>query len=359
MLRRLIKTGIASAAHGSGVERLFAARAGVAHLPLVIGYHRVVEDFRESARYSMEPMLISARTFERHLDWIGTHFEFVTLDDLAAWGDGDKRFRKPVAAITFDDGYGDVYHHAVPILKRKGIPAAAFVVTDVVGTTRLQNHDELYLLLCGAYAAWRDPAHRLLQVLTGLALPAALLQNVRRVVGSPLRVSWVLLEHLPVAMLARLIERLRSEAQVPVEVLEPLRAVTWDMLRDMMRNDITVGAHSRSHARLQNESWERLVDETRGSRDVAERELGVAVSHFAYPGGGFNTTVVDAVAAAGYRCAYTSCYHRDAYHPPLTIPRRLLWESSGINAFGGFSPALMSCQVNGVFDSASTCSLLH
>src|SRR5688572_17066818 len=92
MLRSLIKTGIASAAHRAGADRLYAARAGVVNLPLVIGYHRVVEDFRAVAPHSIAPMLVSARTFERQLDWLGRRFQFVTLDDVAAWVEGSKRF---------------------------------------------------------------------------------------------------------------------------------------------------------------------------------------------------------------------------------------------------------------------------
>jgi peptidoglycan/xylan/chitin deacetylase (PgdA/CDA1 family) len=359
MLRSLIKTGIATAAHHAGADKLFAARAAVIGMPLVVGYHRVVEDVRASAQYSIEPMLISARTFERHLDWIGRRFEFVTLDDVADWVEGRKRFTRPAAAITFDDGYRDVYQYAAPILRRKGIPAAMFVVTDLVGTSRLQNHDELYLLLSCAYAQWRDPQRRLLRRLEELALPGPVLNKARLCADNPLHVGWILLENLSAVSFQRLTDSLRSQIEVAAPAVDELCAITWDMARDMARNGITIGTHSRSHARLPNESWDRLIDETCGSRQAAERELGTTISHFAYPGGGFNSTVVEAVAAAGYRSAYTSCRHRVSDHLALTIPRRLLWESSGVNAFGNFSPALMSCQVNGIFDFITPCSQPH
>src|SRR5687767_14565971 len=130
MLRGLIKTGVASAVHWTGTNNLLALRPGMKQTPLVLGYHRVVENFHSSAAYSIAPMLISMRTFERQLDWIGSRFEFVSLDDVADAMEGKKRFEKPAAAITFDDGYLDVYRHAFPLLKRKGIPWAMFVVTD-------------------------------------------------------------------------------------------------------------------------------------------------------------------------------------------------------------------------------------
>src|SRR5690606_34436875 len=87
-------------------------------------------------------------------DWIGQRYQFVSLDDMATHlkerqRAGNKNRDKPIALITFDDGYQDVYLNALPILKRKGIPAGVFVVTDLVGTNRLLLHDELYLLLSG------------------------------------------------------------------------------------------------------------------------------------------------------------------------------------------------------------------
>ncbi len=76
-------------------------------------------------------MLTSTKMFEQHLDWIGRHFRFVDLDEIGSAVRNGVPFEEPVAAVTFDDGYQDIYEHAVPILKRKGIPAAAFVVTDL------------------------------------------------------------------------------------------------------------------------------------------------------------------------------------------------------------------------------------
>jgi hypothetical protein len=107
------------------------------------------------------------------------------------------------------------------------------------------------------------------------------------------------------------------------------------------------------------ESWERTFDETQGSRDELQRQLGAPAEHFAYPDGAFDDGVVSAVAAAGYRCAFTTCRHRDDRYPALTIPRRLLWENSCISAFGRFSPSLLSCHASGVFDFVSSCRRAH
>src|SRR5207248_1615178 len=90
--------------------------------PLVLGYHRVVEDFATTARTSMPSMLTSAAMFERHLDALARSFTFVSVEDIGRHIAAGEPFAEPVAAVTFDDGYRDVYEQAYPILRRKGIP---------------------------------------------------------------------------------------------------------------------------------------------------------------------------------------------------------------------------------------------
>jgi peptidoglycan/xylan/chitin deacetylase (PgdA/CDA1 family) len=120
-----------------------------------------------------------------------------------------------------------------------------------------------------------------------------------------------------------------------------------------------VGSHGRSHALLTNEAEPTRRDETRESRRILEDRLGAAIEHFAYPAGRFDPAAVASVAAAGYRFAYTTCAHRDPLRPLLTIPRRLLWERSCLDARGGFSPAVMSCLASGLFDVVSGCRHPH
>jgi hypothetical protein len=68
---------------------------------------------------------------------------------------------------------------------------------------------------------------------------------------------------------------------------------------------------------------------------------------------------VGAVATAGYRFAYTTCTHRDPRYPLLTLPRRMLWENACVDAVRRFSPAIMSCQVHGVWSLMGGCGQDH
>jgi len=68
---------------------------------------------------------------------------------------------------------------------------------------------------------------------------------------------------------------------------------------------------------------------------------------------------LDAVAGAGYRFGYTTCTHRDAAFPMLTVPRTLLWENSCLDSNGVFSGSILNCQIRHAFDRVNGCRQHH
>lgn len=358
-LRTWLKTSLASTLFHSGAEKFIAHGLGRGRPPLVVGYHRVVADFRASSERAIPAMLIDTDMLERHLDWIGRRFEFTSLDELGASMRTGLRPTRPLAAVTFDDGYRDFYEHAYPLLKRKGIPAAVFVVTDMVGTQNVLLHDEVHWLMIRAFKLWPSPWKKLLQLCRHMALPPATVAKLPGRIGTAFQATRALLETISQADLLELTEILQRQLGELKEESQEFRALDWHLLRKMQRHGVTVGSHTRSHALLAHASWQKKFDETQGSKQIAERELGVPLRHFAYPDGDFNETAVAAVAAAGYEYAYTTCRHRDRCCPLLTIPRRMLWQHSSVGVDGDFSAATFECQINGMFDLLSGCARQH
>lgn len=359
MVRSLIKTGTACALRWTGTDKLIGVLTSSKNMPLVIGYHRVVEDIAANAGSSIPGMLISRGMLECHLDWIGRRFRFISLDELGSWLECGGKFDKPVAAITFDDGYSDVYYNAFPLLKQKGIPAAVFVVTDLVGTSCLQIYDKLYLLLTRAFSTWRSAPRDLARLLVGLGMWLPEIARMSDGAKNPYTAMRVLFNALPQAEIHRVIETLEAEVEIDESALDGLRPLSWEMLSKMYCTGMTIGSHTKTHALLTKESQQTVLEETAGSCQELERRLGITVKHFAYPDGRFNAATVSAVAASGYCFGYTTCLHRDPHYPLLTIPRKFLWQNSCRDALGHFSSAVMGCQVNGVFDFIARCRQDH
>jgi len=327
-LRAAAKTLAVEALCRTRADRLWSAPGTRA--PLVLGYHQVVEDLRD-APSSIPASVVTTAMLERQLDWVGLRYRFVSLDELGRAIEGGSGAGRPPAAVTFDDGYRDVYAHAFPLLQRKGIPAAVFVVTDLVGTGRLLRHDRLHVLLSRTVAA---PSR-----------PVAAMRD--------------LLERGRSAELDRWIEARENAGRGVREPIRGLGLLDWDEVRAMHRAGFAIGSHTASHALLTREAPDRLRWELRASRERLARELGAPVDHFAYPDGRFDRTVVAAVAEAGYRFAYGTCPHQDSRRPALTVPRRLLWENSCRGADGSFSPRVMQGVVAGVFDLFGRCRQDH
>jgi peptidoglycan/xylan/chitin deacetylase (PgdA/CDA1 family) len=324
-----MKDGLCCSLATAGLDAWMGRLARSIRRPWVIGYHLVVED-AAAVEQAMPGLAICTRTLERHLDWIGRRFRFISLDELGALVEAGTASGKPLAAVTFDDGYRGVYDHAFPMLARKGIPAAVFAVTDLVGTSRLQAHDSLYRLLRQQRSLPPKEAYQATRAL----LPAQRSPGVDPPAQAPAG----------------------GEGQEEFQALLPL---TWEMLATMQGSGITIGSHTKSHSILTGVAPSQLIDEAFGSRRELERRLSRRVEHFAYPDGQFNPAVVRAVAEAGYRFAYTTCAHRDAAHSSLTLPRTILWEQSALDCAGRFSPAILSCQAHGLLELVSGCGKNH
>jgi peptidoglycan/xylan/chitin deacetylase (PgdA/CDA1 family) len=274
---------------------------------------------------------------EKQLDWIGRRYRFVDLDELGARMESGDPSSARVAAITFDDGYQDFYDLALPLLQRKGIPAAVFVVTDYVGTSLAQVHDKLYLLLKRRRREMPQSLRPLAQVL-GLSHM------------EPYTSLRTMLERLPLETVQSVIEALEAEDPLPEDLCAPFRSLSWEALERIHRAGVTVGSHTRTHVVMPNESGTRVMHEAIGSREALAMRLGVPIRHFAYPSGLFDSASVRAVAAAGYRFAYGTTPRRSPEHPLLTIPRTVLWEKSCVGAHSVFSGEVLNCQIHHTFD---------
>jgi peptidoglycan/xylan/chitin deacetylase (PgdA/CDA1 family) len=356
-LRPLVKTATASVVSFSRLDQL--ARINLyRRFPFVVCYHRVVERLGAGDGFPLPYIEISVAMLERHLDWIGRHFRIVSLDDLSTELQ-EGRGRLPLAAVTFDDGYSDIYHHAFPLLKRKGIPAGIFVISNLVGSGELPMHERLHALLVGASRKWTSILGGMTDLLQKCDVKLSELERARMVMTDPFAATQFLLQHRSQEEVKRIIECLEESTDIGDSWQRELEPLNWEMLAEMRDGGMTIGSHSKTHAFLANEQGPVMREEVEGSRRDLQQKLGVEAACFAYPGGSFNADTIQAVASAGYRYGFTICRHREPKYPQLTIPRTVLCEESCRDLSGGFSAAIMSCQTAGTFQRLSQCTQKH
>jgi peptidoglycan/xylan/chitin deacetylase (PgdA/CDA1 family) len=326
MMRQLAKAAVCRALALAKIERWIDRRQ-----PVVLGYHRVVDD---DAMVDMMPgQFVGVRMLEQHLDWLGRRCRFVTLDELAA-ALARGPLERPLAAVTFDDGYSDMRDHAWPLLQKKGIPAALFVVADAAETGATLLHDRLYRALVWTAAMEGDPLDRAYHATCGL------------------------LRALPARPILELVEELEAEAG-PMDDDDGARPLDFTALARLQAAGLTIGSHTRTHALLAGRDDATLRAELHGARRELEAHLGAPIRHFAYPDGQFDPRAVQAVADAGYTLGFTTCRHRDPAHPLLTIPRAMLWQRSSLGARGRFSGSVLTCQALAALPFLDRCYRRH
>jgi peptidoglycan/xylan/chitin deacetylase (PgdA/CDA1 family) len=97
----------------------------------ILCYHAV--DPRWESTLSLTPA-----EFERQCEWLARRRSVIPLQDAVAALDPSFRLPRGRVSITFDDGFEELYHHAVPRLRAHNLTATVFVVA---ATLTPEGHD--------------------------------------------------------------------------------------------------------------------------------------------------------------------------------------------------------------------------
>jgi len=260
----------------------------------VLTYHRVDEGAR---RPWLDPSLISAspHDFEQQMAYLARHYEIVTMQDVLEVVKYQKyKDLSPRAVlVTFDDGYCDFKEQVWPILKRYKIPATLFV------PTMYPDHpdqtfwwDDLYQALQNAI--YKEPLDTPIGRLS--------LSNIvsRNQAYQRLKNYLKTLKH------SEVISKV-SEICSKLDVQLAINSImSWDTLRKLNREGLTIGAHTRTHPLLNRISLDEAKEEVICSFDDLQREIGFALPIFAYPGGAFSQDVVSMLEREGFTLAFTT-----------------------------------------------------
>jgi len=240
---------------------------------------------------------LAPEVFEAQMHFLRQRYRIVSLDQLAEELANPGPAGQSVA-ITFDDGYRDVYTHAYPVLKKYQIPATIYLTVDAIDTNTVAWYDRVFLALSVA------PGNKLDLILQRprrflLPTPAARLQAAEEII-SYLRI-------LP--------DKERNQFCIELERLVPLpdegitdRMLTWEQIHEMRHGGVSFGSHTLTHPAISRLDPAALEEELRDSKSRLEKRLGVSVLDFAYP---FGKTAdyghtSRALALYGYRTASTT-----------------------------------------------------
>jgi peptidoglycan/xylan/chitin deacetylase (PgdA/CDA1 family) len=336
-LKQLIRISIAATLFYTGVLHLCAWLVLRKRI-VVLTYHRVLPPQRLGQSFSAHAIVVSPEVFARHMACVSRWLHPLTQEQFIAHSAPGATPPPRSCLVTFDDGWYDNHEYALPVLRQFEVPMTLFVATNYIGSNDCFWQERLASLL---FAARSQPQARELLAELGAAALSTMNDAAAR--------------HAVLSVVARvkndkkdaqaLIARLAAIAPSGQAAQNEDRFLTLAQLQELQQSGwISIGSHAMSHARLNLQADERIVEELAGSRDTIARWLDRTPLTLAYPNGDYDQRVIDAAAAAGYRASFTT--DRGHFRPgdnPHTVKR--------INMHDGIAPtqALFLSRVIGLF----------
>lgn len=258
----------------------------------VLIFHRVLPE-----PDPLFPDEMHAQRFREICRWIKTWFNVLPLDQAVAHlKSGTLPSR--TACITFDDGYADNLHVAVPILQQHGLTATFFIATGFLDGGRMWNDtiietvrscDDLSTLSADlpAAVAGRSPT-----VDERRAAIAALINQIK---------------YRPVAERVEVTEQLARSvhANLPQDLM-----MTSSEVKAMRKAGMLIGAHTVSHPILARLTDDAARHEIGGSKRFLEELLGERIGLFAYPNGkpgeDYSPQTVEVARSLGFDAAVST-----------------------------------------------------
>lgn len=303
---------------------------------VIVRHHRIYRD-DERPLYRLG---VRESVFRAQLDWLQrSDLAPVTVAEGLARLDqgGPGRW----VAMSFDDGYADNVHLALPALAQHGARATFYLTAGLMEERRAPWWDVLAHLLD------RTPRPRLTWSAGGQSIDVPL--EGWEAKASALA-ALVPLMRVPHAEQARRL----ADLAVRLEVHEPAPCAlaTWNEAERFAESGMEVGAHTLTHPFLSLLDPADQEREIAGSvRMIAER-LGVRPAGLAYPGGDHDPRTIVASRAARLSYAVTTkAGDVEADSPRFELRRRGLSEGACLGPGGRFSARLALAELDGAFDA--------
>ena len=281
----------------------------------VLIFHRVLP-----APDPLFPDEIDAHRFDEICAWLSGWFNILPLDQaVACLKAGTLPAR--AACITFDDGYADNYHVAMPILLRHGLTATFFIATGFLDGGRMWNDTVIESI--------RLTPQNVLD-LESLLGPGFASLRVGTIAEKSFAIQSIInrLKYLPMAERAALAGQVAKAAKVqpPTDLM-----MASSEVRGLRHAGMQIGAHTVSHPILATLDGDSARDEILQSKKTLETLLGERVGLFAYPNGkpatDYNSETVDIVRSLGFDAAVSTHWAASSSNTDIfQIPRFTPWD---------------------------------
>lgn len=287
----------------------------------ILMYHRVKDSQEHDDLYD-SAMFVTNKTLEMHIDELSQDFNIVSLDQMGE----DVR---PQCILTFDDGWADNYHNALPVLSARAVPATIFITVNYIGTSKSFWFHSIWLianrcLLANDEDKFFSYFKRHIKYDGDLKINE---DNVAIIIGEfksfkPEEID-IIVEN---ALTAFGIDNKSTSTML-----------TWNQVNELINSGVTIGSHGMNHYILTQLDDIKIKYEITESLSVLKNNVKTISEYFCYPNGNYNNGVINTVKLAGYvgaigtEIGYNTsktnkyCLNRIAIHDDISSTPGLLW----------------------------------
>jgi peptidoglycan/xylan/chitin deacetylase (PgdA/CDA1 family) len=277
----------------------FMSPAGPKGRLSVLIFHRVLPE--------PDPLFadeMHAQRFDEMCGWIKRWFNVLPLDQAV---NHLKSGTLPAraACITFDDGYADNFHVAMPILQRHALTATFFIATGFLDGGRMWNDTIIETVRSREDLSIADR-----QALIANHIKAIKYRSVADRVAETEQIARY------------------ANAKLPTNLM-----MTSAEVKIMRKAGMQIGAHTVSHPILARLTDEQVRQEIGNSKQFLEDLLGERIGLFAYPNGrpgeDYSPQTVEVVRNLGFDAAVSTQWGASGMgNDMLQIKRFTPWDKS-------------------------------
>lgn len=286
----------------TGLDRIYQQLDS--ELGMILTFHHVRPDptpkFAPNAHLTVHPNFLETVIRLLHRRKI----DIISLDEACERIESKEPPGRRFAVFTFDDGYQDTLVHAVPILRRYGIPYTVYLAPGLIEGTadlwweaiervvRQQERMMIQIPGMGTGPAELDCSsllkkHDSFQLLSAYLTTDASEEHQRQFVRE---LCWIY--------------------KIDVDSLMKSEIMNWQQVEELRADsNCTIGAHTLRHRALARLDLAEARDEVINGAAVLEAQTGIRPRHFAYPYGDHKSAGIrefELLASLDFKTAVTT-----------------------------------------------------
>ncbi len=299
-MRGFLKDNAAGVLYATGLSSC-SVRNRARGRALILAYHHIIPRKLIQNNSLMPGMYLSSEAFGGQLDWLAGHFSMVSLKKIVEKIKAGLPWKDSLCAITFDDGWKDVYDNALPLLRKYAVPATVFSVGTVMPSRGPVGLDGVFevIQMANNSSGIVSGIPEIDAIIRSDAIPDSV-EKARQVIN--------MIRDLPYDRCAEVCERVNRYLQDLFDI-ESVRwkyeTMSWEEMRKSQGQGIDFGYHSKSHPILTKIPSPLLDLELSPPLEDYEKEGLHLNPLFCYPDGKFSDEAIAVLEDEGYEGAVT------------------------------------------------------